>query len=303
MNILLAFNSNYFLPALVLLKSLLVNNSWCKITIYVLYLDLKEEEIRRFSDSAVQWGNAQAEFIRVPEDAFCDAPLHLKWISRETYFRLLAQEILPRSIERILYLDVDMIIRGSLEAFYNQDLEGNLLAACCSHEAFKPVAHILRQLTLPDDTVYFNAGVLLYDLKGQREEIDPAIYREYPVLFYKQLRYGDQDVLNAVFYGMTKICDYRVYNMFDHHVCRQRDIERVKKNTLIFHYNGKGKPWSEQYWGRMAWLFWEYAMDIPEYARQYEELTARQAAFKKKRAARLAAHTRKKNREKKENTQ
>lgn len=303
MNILLAFNSNYFLPALVLLKSLLVNNSWCKITIYVLYLDLKEEEIRRFSDSAVQWGNARAEFIRVPEDAFCDAPLHLKWISRETYFRLLAQEILPRSVERILYLDVDMIIRGSLEAFYNQDLEGNLLAACCSHEAFKPDAHILRQLTLPDDTVYFNAGVLLYDLKGQREEIDPAIYREYPVLFYKQLRYGDQDVLNAVFYGMTKICDYRVYNMFDHHVCRQRDIEQVKKNTLIFHYNGKGKPWSEQYWGRMAWLFWEYAMDIPEYARQYEELTARQAAFKKKRAARLAAHTRKKNREKKENTQ
>ena len=303
MNILLAFNSNYFLPALVLLKSLLVNNSWCKITIYVLYLDLKEEEIRRFSDCAVQWGNARAEFIRVPEDAFCDAPLHLKWISRETYFRLLAQEVLPQSAERILYLDVDMIIRGSLEAFYNQDLEGNLLAACCSHEAFKPDAHILRQLTLPDDTVYFNAGLLLYDLKGQREEIDPAIYREYPVLFYKQLRYGDQDVLNAVFYGMTKICDYRVYNMFDHHVCRQRDIERVKKNTLIFHYNGKGKPWSEQYWGRMAWLFWEYAMDIPEYARQYEELTAKQAAFKKKRAAWLAAHTRKKNREKKENTQ
>ena len=299
MNILLAFNSNYFLPALVLLRSLLVNNRWCeKITIYILYLDLKPEEIQRFTHCAREWGNGEAVFIRVPEDAFADAPLHLQWVSRETYFRLLAQEVLPESVERLLYLDVDLIIRGSLEEFYNQDFGGNLLVACCSHSAFKPNAHALHQLTLPADTIYFNAGVLLYDLKGQRAEIDPAVYREYPVLFYKQLKYGDQDVLNSVFYGMTKIADYRVYNMFDHYVCRRRDVERVKKKALIFHYNGKGKPWTEHYWGHMAWLFWEYAMEIPEYAARRQELTEKQAAIKKKRAAQLAAYTRKKNREK-----
>ena len=297
MNILLAFNSNYFLPALVCMKSLLTHNRWCEITIYVLYLELKDEEIRRFADSVAQWGNARAVFIRVPEDAFSDAPLHLHWISRETYYRLLAQEVLPQSVERLLYLDVDLIIRGSLEEFYNQDMEGNLLSACCSHDSFKPNAHALQQLTLPADTIYFNAGVLLYDLKGQRQEIDPAIYREYPALFYRQLRFGDQDVLNAVFYGMTKLCDYRAYNMFDYYVNRQRDVERVRKNTLIFHFNGKGKPWQEAYWGKMAWLFWEYAMDIPEYAARREELNEKQAAFKKERTAKLKAHTRKKNRE------
>ena len=46
MNILLAFNSNYYMPALVLLQSLLVNNRWCRdIRVYVLYADLKPEEI------------------------------------------------------------------------------------------------------------------------------------------------------------------------------------------------------------------------------------------------------------------
>lgn len=299
MNILLAFNSNYFMPALVLLKSLLANNQWCsEIVIYVMYLDLKEDEIRRFSQSTKAWGCARAEFIRVPEDAFVDAPLHFPWISRETYYRLLAQELLPQSVTRILYLDVDMIVMGSLEAFYNQDFGDNLLVACCSHVAFKPNAKALRELTLPEDTIYFNAGVLLYDLEGQRKEIDPAIYREYPVLFYKQLKYGDQDVLNAVFYGMTKLADYRVYNMFDFYVSRARDVERVRRNTVIFHFNGKGKPWMEQYWGRMAWLFWEYAKDIPEYAAQFEELTEKQRVFKKKRAAQLAALTRKRSREK-----
>lgn len=303
MNILLAFNSNYFLPALVMVNSLLKNNTWCpEIVFYIMYLDLKEEEIHRFCDFVSRWGNARAEFIRVPEDAFQNAPLHLKWVSRETYYRLLAQQMLPQDVKRLLYLDIDVIIRGSLEEFYNQDMDGNLLVACCSHKSFKPDAHTLRQLTLPEDTIYFNAGVLLYDLEGQRREIDPAIYREYPVLFYKQLRFGDQDVLNAVFYGMTKLANYRVYNMFDFYVARQRDVDRVYNNTVIFHFNGKGKPWTEQYWGRMAWLFWEYAMEIPEYAQQYEELTTKQAAFKKKRTAQLAAHTRKKNREKKEVT-
>ena len=70
MNILLAFNSHYFLPALVCLKSLLANNTWCQITVYVLYLDLKPEEIQRFADCAARWGNARVEFIRVPEEAF-----------------------------------------------------------------------------------------------------------------------------------------------------------------------------------------------------------------------------------------
>ena len=298
MNILLTFGSSYFLPALVLLRSLLVHNRWCgNITVYVFYLNLKAEEISRFTRCAAEWGSARAEFIRMPEDVFMDAPLHLKWITRETYFRLLAQEFLPETVERVLYLDVDMVVRGSLKEFYNQDFDGNLLVACCSHEALRPDAQALHQLTLPGDTIYFNAGVLLYDLKAQRREIDPAVYREYPVLFYKQLKFGDQDVLNAVFYGMTKIADYRVYNMFDHYVRRQRDVERVKKKAIIFHFNGKGKPWTEAYWGHMAWLFWEYAMDIPEYAAQRQELTEKQAAYKKKRAAQLAAYTRKKNRE------
>lgn len=301
MNILMAFNSAYLLPALVMVRSLLLNNSWCgNITIYVMHLNLKEEEIRRFREAAAEFGNGRAVFVQVPEDAFANAPLHLKWISRETYYRLLAQELLPETVERILWLDADMIVRGSLEDFYNQNMEGNLLVACSSHAGFRPTAQELQQRTLPGDTDYFNAGVLLYDLKGQRQEIDPAVYQEYPVLFYRQLKYGDQDVLNAVFYGMTKIADYRIYNMYDFFVFRQEDVEQVKEKALIFHYNGKGKPWTEYYWGQMEWLFWEYAMAIPEYAAQYEDIAAKQAAYRSKYAAGLSAQAQEKIRKRKE---
>ena len=301
MNILLAFNSNYYMPALVLLKSLLVNNQWCReIRIYVLYSDLKPGEIQRFSQVAEESGIAKAIFLPVETDTFKDAPLHLKWISRETYYRLLAQEMLPESVERVLYLDVDMIVMGSLEEFYHQDFEGKLLVACNRYGLGGVDPKRLEQLTLPRDTIYFNAGTLLYDLAGQRQQIDPNILYEYPVLFYQQLKYGDQDVLNAVFYGLTKFADWRVYNCFDSNTTRQRQEDRVRRSCKIFHYNGRGKPWTERYWGRMAWLFWDYAQLLPEYAGQYEALKEKHARFRKQRRADKARATRKKNRQKAE---
>ena len=301
MNILLAFNSNYYMPALVLLKSLLVNNQWCReIRIYVLYSDLKPGEIRRFSQVAEESGIAKAIFLPVETDTFKDAPLHLKWISRETYYRLLAQEMLPESVERVLYLDVDMIVMGSLEEFYHQDFEGKLLVACNRYGLGGTDPKRLEQLTLPRDTIYFNAGTLLYDLAGQRQQIDPNILYEYPVLFYQQLKYGDQDVLNAVFYGLTKFADWRVYNCFDSNTTRQRQEDRVRRSCKIFHYNGRGKPWTERYWGRMAWLFWDYAQLLPEYAGQYEALKEKHTRFRNQRRADKAKATRKKNRQKAE---
>ena len=301
MNILLAFNSNYYMPALVLLKSLLVNNQWCReIRIYVLYSDLKPGEIRRFSQVAEESGIAKAIFLPVGTDTFKDAPLHLKWISRETYYRLLAQEMLPESVERVLYLDVDMIVMGSLEEFYHQDFEGKLLVACNRYGLGGTDPKRLEQLTLPRDTIYFNAGTLLYDLAGQRQQIDPNILYEYPVLFYQQLKYGDQDVLNAVFYGLTKFADWRVYNCFDSNTTRQRQEDRVRRSCKIFHYNGRGKPWTERYWGRMAWLFWDYAQLLPEYAGQYEALKEKHTRFRNQRRADKAKATRKKNRQKAE---
>lgn len=299
MNILVCFNSNYYMPALVLLKSLLVNNRWCEeMRIYVLYADLKPEEIRRFSQVAEESGFAKAIFLPVGKDKFQDAPLHLKWITRETYYRLLAQEMLPADVERVLYLDVDMIVMGSLEEFYHQDFEGKLLVACNRRGPGGVDPKLLEQLTLPRDTIYFNAGTLLYDLAGQRREIDPGILYEYPVLFHKQLRYGDQDVLNAVFYGLTKFADWRIYNCCDFAILRQRDVERTMGRCRIFHYNGMGKPWTEMYWGKMAGLFWSYAELLPEYAGQYEAMKEKHARYKKKRTADKARNTRRKNQKK-----
>ena len=297
MNILLAFNADYYIGAIVLLCSILEHNDWCdQITIYVLYSELPLEKQKRFSQVASERGHASVVYIRVGAEEFSDAPIFWKWISRETYYRLLAQELLPQSVDRILYLDADLIVRKSLQEFYQQDFEGKLLVACNRRKAGQIEPKRLEQLTLPPDAIYFNAGVLLYNLKEQREQLDSSVYREYLTLFSKWLTYQDQDVLNAVFYGLTKYADYRFYNVFDFDILNEEKRERALRRSVIFHYNGRGKPWNVNYWGRMADVFWEYAEKLPEYQGQYAALKLKQQAYKKTHAIEAARAARKKKR-------
>ena len=80
-------------------------------------------------------------------------------------------------------------------------------------------------------------------------------------------------------------------------------MERTLRRCKIFHYNGHGKPWTEKYWGRMAWLFWDYAQQLPEYAGQYAAMKETHAQYKRQRRLDKAKATRRKNRQKAEQAQ
>lgn len=49
--------------------------------------------------------------------------------SIEIYYILLAGEILPNMVERLLYMDVDIIVNGSISELYYMDMKGMELAA------------------------------------------------------------------------------------------------------------------------------------------------------------------------------
>lgn len=165
MNILMAFNSEYCKPAMVTIYSLLCNHD-CEVVFYIIYSRLTEAEKDRISEITMAEGHGRCVFLQVVESTYADLPT-LEWISPETYYRLLAQKLLPESVDRILWLDADVVICGDITEFYHQDLEGNLLAACSVMDEESYHAS-LNQLTLPPDARYFNAGVLLYDLEAQR---------------------------------------------------------------------------------------------------------------------------------------
>ena len=258
MNVLIATNSEYVMPSRVMFHSLL-KNAPCPVRLFVFYRELSEAEMDTLRRDAEESGHAEVRFIAVDRKDLTEGPRRLRWISVETYYRLLAQELLPEDVDRVLYLDCDLIVRGSLEEFYHQDLEGNLMAACSSQKADEELPEGEPD-TFPRDHRYFNAGVLLYDLKAQREAIDPSVYREIMECFGDRLSMGDQDVLNQVFYRRVKYAPTR-YNTMVYDI----ETQDALNDVLILHYNGYEKPWKYTYKSKWAECFWEYADDFPEY--------------------------------------
>jgi lipopolysaccharide biosynthesis glycosyltransferase len=117
------------------------------------------------------------------------------------YYRLLAPLLLPE-IERIVYLDCDIIVRNDISPLYNTALsESELIAAALDTpmlgQAFSELSILggyIRSLGIAKPEEYFNSGVMLMDLeKFRRSELVPQM------LDYAQkhnCKFVDQDVLN-----------------------------------------------------------------------------------------------------------
>ena len=101
-------------------------------------------------------------------------PRNSQW-SIETYYRLMLMDILPDNIDRILYLDVDLIINGSVEEFYHVDFKGyEVIVADDSNDKRSRDTFGSKQAEMFKDMLdngfrYFNAGVMLFNVQEIRK--------------------------------------------------------------------------------------------------------------------------------------
>ena len=117
---------------------------------------------------------------------------------RIVWLRFVLEEVVPPSVDRVLYLDADTLVVDSLTKLETIDLRGNGLAAVPNVMAPDDETR-LRGLGLQDAERFFNSGVLLFDLEQLRAR--PLLPRAREVLreFGDAIRWPDQDVLNVVY--------------------------------------------------------------------------------------------------------
>lgn len=265
MNILVTLNSNYIYPLCVMLHSLSETNKFNHFDIYVVYSSLTEDDFDMMK-RALGGADYKLHRIRVDEGIFDSAPV-LKRISKETYYRLLISDLIPDEVHRILYLDPDVVILRDLSDFYNMELGGNVLAAGTHVNSF-----ILRlnhaRLRMRKESKYVNAGIMLIDADKWREIASVPVILSFISANIRRLQLADQDVVNMMFEGRIKIFDERIYNLDEKTFARHSrdprrqdyiDLEWVRENTVIIHYNGKLKPWKEkEYDGKLKEYFDKY---------------------------------------------
>jgi lipopolysaccharide biosynthesis glycosyltransferase len=102
------------------------------------------------------------------------------YISKITYARLLLSSLFPESVGKVLYLDADILVTGSLAPLWQTDLDGAAVAAVVDTDSIDHSARLDSSLagqvgpaftgTALTVGEYFNAGVLLIDMARWREE-------------------------------------------------------------------------------------------------------------------------------------
>ncbi|HEY8436082.1 MAG TPA: glycosyltransferase family 8 protein [Haloplasmataceae bacterium] len=262
MNILVTLDSNYLYPLKVMLKSMFFHHPNDTFNIYVMHSRIKPEEIEDLKQFAAREGSEIIE-VKIGEEHFADAPLLMHY-TKEMYYRLLAFKFLPKELDRILYLDPDILVINSVKPLYTLDITGYLYAAAYRNQLGTAEVNKIR-LKPYDIDAYYNSGVLLMNLALQRQYIDEEKIFEFVKKYHWKLILPDQDVMNALFARLIYPLDEKIYN-YDVRKFRSYrtsskgkfDMDYVIKNTVFLHFCGKKKPWHPDYRGRFHALYKHY---------------------------------------------
>lgn len=262
MNILVTLDENYIKPLKVMLKSLFLNNPKEKFHIYLMHSSIGKKKLTDLDDYIQNEGH-QLTVIKVEERHFADAPV-VKHFTKEMYYRLLAFQMLPESLDKILYLDPDILIINEIRTLYATDLSNHLFAAAFHDRISVTEINKLRLMPYEIDA-YYNSGVLLMNLNMQREKIKEEEIYQFVEENKRRLILPDQDILNGLYSKNIKNVDEIIYNFDPRFYLYYRlanknkvDMDYVIHHTSIIHFCGKKKPWHKNYNGPFHSLYKHY---------------------------------------------
>ena len=265
--VLCAADNRYSMPLAVMLRSLADNLAeGGSVAVWVLHggMSLRNRwRITRFLPS----NTISVHWVRVNKALLSTMPV-FGHVSLATYFRLLMPYVLPREIHKAIYLDVDLVVKGDINEFWQEKsiTRYSLMAI----EEPKWSSHESRdhrvELGMNPDNMYFNAGVLLVNLDEWRRLDIPNLVMKFLNDKKAIIKWHDQDGLNAVLEGQWGRIGVEWNTRVDPHSPVSDPLGLLTKAKII-HYASAVKPWSYfarnpdvqlfyQYLDRTAWKGW-----------------------------------------------
>lgn len=264
-NIAMAFNEKYSKYAYVTMLSVLKNKEIAdNISFYLLHSDVTLESQKQLSRLADMY-HSSAFFIFIDKKLFpAELPFNTK-ISLESYFRLFLAEQLPADVDRIIYLDTDMIVNKPLNTLYSTNFENCRICACEDFFSFEPndIRNIIFKERLEKGFTYICAGMMLMNIDALRDKYDFNFYMSLAEQLDYRLVAHDQDLINYAHYDRIKVLDKYEYNLFANYVYEEGIHYQQAKCATIVHFAGY-KPWSGKHIHiDTQKLWWDYAIEAP----------------------------------------
>ncbi len=242
-HIALTFDDNYIEPAIVMMTSVLANKKdEDTIDFHILDGGLSENSKKYLNNMK----NCIIEYHKVDTELF-KGYKKSQYYSVSVLWRLLLPNMLP-NLDKLLFLDVDLIVNSSLFELWNIDLDDNYIVAVEDPNGKK---YAKRQNFNKNDK-YFNAGVMLINCKKWRENSIPEKSIKIAIDNIGKPLCCDQTILNILFEGKVKFVDLKwnlqyspinIWATYEDKIQYKQAIE----NPAIIHFTGDFKPWKIGY--------------------------------------------------------
>ena len=193
------------------------------------------------------------EFVQINRDEFKHLPV-CHHIQLESYYRFKLFSSFPH-LDKVLYFDSDIVVLGDVAEIFSINIDEYCVGMAI--DAVKNIgtiiANINKKLGKQPSSDYYNAGVMLVNLKKCRElDIEQKLF-EWAKGNSEKLTWADQDVINVVMSGLIKEIpeEFNVQLSFRTTNVRLAELGEPK----AIHYCGAHKPWntrgmflSEHFW-------------------------------------------------------
>ena len=292
-NVAFTIDNNYPIYTLLLIDSILQNNtSNSDYTFYIVENNVTEKNKQKMKKHVTRQ-NQNIEFIHFDTESIDNGAFYFTFSNRITPIamaRIMLPEILPKDVDKVLYLDGDMLATTDIKPLYDTDLD-NYLAVMC------PNINIMTYPKFKFNNGYFNSGLILMDVNKWRKEKTSQKLADYleknseDFIFHKTKNptaylYPDQDLINIVLDKRIKTLDKRWNNQ----TLRQAVLE--PDAVGIYHYIASIKPWhfppKRIYTQNAYFKNWEKSsLSIYRYYYAYQKVVKEYIKFVNKKIGRL----------------
>jgi len=269
MHILYTLNDKFVPQVAAWVCSICENNKWEKINFHIISSWITEKNQNEMRKLAKKYDNELFVYELKPLEEYFDFNFDTNWRNPIVLARLLVDKILPNTIDKLLYLDGDTVVRWSLKELWETEMWDKTIWM-----SIEPTEDKTRKDALwLHDYPYCNAGVLLINMKRFREikawKTIIDYYREHDW----QLFANDQDAINASMKDEIYILPpkYNFYNIFWQYPYRfmvklmdnvpyfsEEEYRDSVQHPVIIHYLWEERP-------RRAWNHHKYKDDYKKY--------------------------------------
>lgn len=265
-----AADDNYAMQLAVTGRSALVNlKGDRKILLFIIDGGIKNHNKQKILKS-LNSQKCEVKFVSIPEFLLRNIEeVHMdseglitkaEYVSIASFYRLLIPELLSDKFEKAIYLDCDLVVRGNLEQLWQTDLGDNYLLA--AQDTWIPYISSstgllnYQKLGISPDLKYFNAGVLVINLKKWRTDSISAKSLKYFKQNLEYVGWYDQGILNALFAGQWGELDprwnYSPSSVYGYSSWKDSPFSEEVYNNLIhdpyiIHYVSNKKPWTSRH--------------------------------------------------------